>query len=96
MLDAVLREMFMNPDRRLSFNELVRRVKSGDGAVARELKILIEAGLVVEQREGNQRFLAACKERWVLRPYRAVVSDRRAARSARAGASLRPGFRARP
>jgi hypothetical protein len=36
---AVLREMFLNPDRRVSFNELVRRVKSGDGAVARELKI---------------------------------------------------------
>src|SRR3981189_2479225 len=59
---AVLREMFLNPDRRVSFNELVRRVKSGDGAVARELKILIDAGLVLEQREGNQRFLAARKD----------------------------------
>jgi hypothetical protein len=34
---AVLREMFLNPGRRVSFNELVRRVKTGDGAVAREL-----------------------------------------------------------
>lgn len=56
---ALLREMFMNPDRRLSFNELVRRVKSGDGAVARELRTLIDAGLLVEEREGNQRFLLA-------------------------------------
>lgn len=56
---AVLREMFMNPDRRLSFNELVRRVKSGDGAVARELRTLIDAGLLTEEREGNQRFLSA-------------------------------------
>ena len=56
---AVLREMFMNPDRRLSFNELVRRVKSGDGAVARELRTLIDAGLLAEEREGNQRFLSA-------------------------------------
>jgi len=59
---AVLREMFINPDRRLSFNELVRRVKSGDGAVAREVRTLIEAGLIAEQREGNQRFLSARRE----------------------------------
>lgn len=59
---AVLREMFLNPDQRLSFNELVRRAKTGDGAVAREVKILLDAGLLMEQREGNQRFLAARKE----------------------------------
>jgi predicted nucleotidyltransferase len=59
---AVLRELFVNPDRRLSFNELVRRVKSGPGAIAREIAMLIDAGLVIEQREGNQRFLAARKE----------------------------------
>lgn len=59
---AVLREMFLNPDRRLSFNELVRRAKTGDGAVAREVKLLLDTGLLVEQREGNQRFLAARKD----------------------------------
>lgn len=56
---AILRELFLNPDRRLSFNELVRRTKSGAGAVSRELQTLTEAGLVLEQREGNQRFLSA-------------------------------------
>lgn len=71
---AVLREMFMNPDRRISFNELVRRVKSGDGALARELKILIDAGLVTEQREGNQRFLAARKESPVFAELKAFIS----------------------
>ena len=71
---AVLREMFLNPDRRVSFNELVRRVKSGDGAVARELKILIEAGLVVERREGNQRFLAARKDSPVFVELKAFIS----------------------
>ncbi len=59
---AVLREMFLNPDQRLSFNELVRRTKTGDGAVAREVKLLLDAGLLIEQREGNQRFLAARKD----------------------------------
>ena len=56
---AVLRELYANPDRRISFNELVRRLKSGPGAISRELAMLTEAGLVVEQREGNQRFLSA-------------------------------------
>src|SRR5207249_11399772 len=56
---ALLREMFLNPARRLSFNELVSRAKSGDGAVSRELRTLIAACLVDEQREGNQRFLTA-------------------------------------
>jgi predicted nucleotidyltransferase len=57
---AVLREIYVNPDRRISFNELVRRLQSGPGAVSRELATLISAGLISEQREGNQRFVSAC------------------------------------
>jgi predicted nucleotidyltransferase len=71
---AVLREMFLNPDRRLSFNELVRRVKSGDGAIARELRTLIDAGLVAEQREGNQRFLTARRDSPVFDELKSFIS----------------------
>jgi len=71
---AVLRELLANPDRRVSFNELVRRVMTGDGAVARELKILIGAGLVEESREGNQRFLAARKDSPVYEELRAFIA----------------------
>lgn len=56
---ALLRELYANPDRRVSFNELVRRLESGPGAVSRELAFLTSAGLVAEQRQGNQRFLSA-------------------------------------
>ncbi len=56
---ALLRELYANPDRRVSFNQLVRRLKSGPGAISRELATLTSAGLVAEQREGNQRFLSA-------------------------------------
>lgn len=56
---ALLRELYANPDRRVSFNELVRRLRSGPGAISRELALLTNAGLVVEQREGNQRLLSA-------------------------------------
>jgi len=41
---AVLREMFMNPDRRISFNELVRRVKAVSD-------IPVGVGLGVRSRE---------------------------------------------
>ena len=71
---AILRELFLNPDRRLSFNELVRRAKSGAGAVSRELKTLTEAGLVTEQREGNQRFLAATKSSPVYPELKSFIS----------------------
>jgi len=57
---AVLRELYVNPDRRISFNELVRRLKSGPGAVSRELATLASAGLISEHREGNQRLVSAC------------------------------------
>ena len=56
---AVLRELYVNPDRRIPFNELGRRIKSGPGAVSRELATLISAGLIAEEREGNQRLLRA-------------------------------------
>lgn len=71
---AVLREMFMNPDRRLSFNELVRRVKSGDGAVARELRTLIDAGLLAEKREGNQRFLSGRRDSPVFEELKSFIA----------------------
>jgi DNA-binding transcriptional ArsR family regulator len=50
---ALLRELYANPDRRISFNELVRRLRSGPGAISRELAMLTQAGLVVEQREAT-------------------------------------------
>jgi uncharacterized protein len=70
---AVLREMFLNPDRRVSFNELVRRLRTGDGAVAREIKTLIDAGLLTESREGNQRLLAARKDSPVYKELKAFI-----------------------
>ena len=57
---AVLREIYANPGRRVSFNELVRRLRSGPGALSRELVTLTTAGLILEQREGNQRLISAC------------------------------------
>jgi DNA-binding transcriptional ArsR family regulator len=71
---ALLRELYANPDRRVSFNELVRRLKSGPGAVSRELALLTSAGLVAEQRQGNQRFLAAALSSPVFSEVRALIA----------------------
>lgn len=71
---ALLRELYLNPDRRISFNELVRRAQSGPGAVSRELRTLIDAGLVTEEREGNQRFLSAAQGSPVYGELRSLIS----------------------
>ena len=71
---ALLRELLLNPDRRISFNELVRRTRSGAGAVSRELKTLIEAGLVTDEREGNQRFLSATQDSPVYAELKSLIS----------------------
>jgi predicted nucleotidyltransferase len=71
---AVLREIYTNPGRRLSFNELVRRLKSGPGAISRELATLATAGLLSEHREGNQRFVSACTSSPLYGELRAFIS----------------------
>jgi predicted nucleotidyltransferase len=71
---ALLRELYVNPDRRVSFNELVRRLKSGPGAVSRELAFLTSAGLVAEQRQGNQRLLSAGVSSPVFPEVRALIA----------------------
>lgn len=70
---AILREVFLNPDKRISFNELVRRVRSGDGAVSRELKNLLATGLIDEEREGNLRFLRAARKSPVFSVLKAFI-----------------------
>jgi DNA-binding transcriptional ArsR family regulator len=71
---AVLREIYTNPGRRLSFNELVRRLKSGPGAISRELAMLGEAGLISENREGNHRFVSACTSSPLFPELKALIS----------------------
>ena len=71
---SILRELFLNFDRRVPFNELVRRTRSGPGAVSRELKMLIRLGLVTEQREGNQRFLSAAQDSPVYSELKSLIS----------------------
>jgi predicted nucleotidyltransferase len=71
---GILREVYLNPDKRVSFNELVRRLRTGDGAVARELKNLIGMGLLTEEREGSHRFLKAAKSSPLFNELKSLVT----------------------
>jgi len=71
---ALLRELYANPDRSLSFNELVRRLRAGTGAVSRELASLLSMGLIAERREGNQRFLSAAPSSPIFSELKALLA----------------------
>lgn len=53
----LLGALFMNPDRDYSLSELVRVSGSGMGAGQNQVNRLISAGVLLEERQGNQRRL---------------------------------------
>ena len=57
----VLGILFGQPERRFQSAELIRLADSGTGAVHRQLQRLVEAGLVVVTRDGNQKYYKAEK-----------------------------------
>jgi predicted nucleotidyltransferase len=58
----VLALIFGHPERSFYASEIVRKVKSGTGAVERELSRLQRSGLVNVQRIGNQKHYRANRE----------------------------------
>ena len=56
---GVLGLLFGKPDQRFYANEIVRSVGMGRGTVRRELERLHSAGIILEQREGNQNYYQA-------------------------------------
>jgi predicted nucleotidyltransferase len=58
----VLGILFGDPDQRFQSAELIRLAGSGTGAVHRQLQRLVEAGLVVVTRAGNQKYYQAQKD----------------------------------
>lgn len=57
----VLGMLFGQPERRFQSAELIRLAGSGTGAVHRQLRRLVEAGLVTVTPEGNQKYYNAQK-----------------------------------
>jgi len=71
----VLALIFGQPERSFYASEIVRNVRSGTGAVERELSRLQRSGLVSVERIGNQKHYRAIVSLLFLRNCRALLSD---------------------
>jgi predicted nucleotidyltransferase len=69
----VLALIFGHPERSFYTSEIVRRVRSGTGAVERELARLERSGLVSTERIGNQRHYRANRRSPIFEELRSLV-----------------------
>lgn len=64
---------FLAKERRHYFREITRIVKASPGAVQRELKSLTEAGILVSEKIGNQKYYWADPECMIYQELRIIV-----------------------
>lgn len=69
----VLGRVFGQPDRSFYKSEIVRDLRSGTGAVSRELDRLEQSGLVLVERIGNQKHYRANKHSPIFRELHGLV-----------------------
>jgi predicted nucleotidyltransferase len=69
----VLALLFGHPDRSFYTSEIIRSVRSGTGAVERELARLAGSGLVATQRIGNQKHYQANRDSPIFAELQAIV-----------------------
>src|SRR5215813_1741157 len=69
----VLGLLFGNPERSFYTSEIVKRARSGTGAVERELSRLLRSGLVSVSKVGNQKHYRADPESPVYEELRGLV-----------------------
>ncbi len=69
----VLGLLFGQPDRAFYSNEIANLVKSGRGALQRELERLVAAGLIKSKLMGRQKYFQADKESFLYPELRSIV-----------------------
>ena len=69
----VLALLLGRPDERFYLREILRAIGGGTGAVQRELKQLVDAGLVGREREGHQVYFSANRESAIFPELQGVV-----------------------
>ena len=69
----VLALLLGRPDERFYLREILRAVGGGSGAVQRELKQLVEAGLVEREARGHQVYFSANRGAAIFRELQAIV-----------------------
>lgn len=70
---AILSRTFLDPDREHHLRELARAANLAPRSVQEEIERLLGAGLLVERRSGNRRYLHANKGHPLFRPVREIV-----------------------
>jgi len=70
----VLALLFGRPDERFYLREILRAAGGGSGAVQRELKQLVEAGLVHREAHGRQVYFSANREAVIFPDLQAIVA----------------------
>jgi predicted nucleotidyltransferase len=81
MLDALfpkvrrklLSLLFLHPDREFHFREIVRALSSGKGAVERELRSLVSAGILERENRGNLSLYRANRECAIFEDLRSLL-----------------------
>jgi predicted nucleotidyltransferase len=69
----VLALLLGRPDERFYLREILRAVGGGSGAVQRELKQLVEAGLIEREARGHQVYFSANREAAIFSELQAIV-----------------------
>lgn len=70
---AILARTHLDPTREYHLRELVRRTGLAPRTVHQEVEKLVRAGLLVERRDGNRRYLRANGRHPLFRPLREIV-----------------------
>ncbi len=83
----VLALLLGRPDERFYLREILRAIGGGSGAVQRELKQLVEAGLVERQSEGRQVYFSANQRSAIFPELQAIIQ-----KTAGAADALRAGL----
>lgn len=69
----ILGLLYTDPDRAIGSAELIRLVSSGTGATHRQLKQMVRTGLLVEERQGNQRLYQANRASPIFEEVRSII-----------------------
>jgi predicted nucleotidyltransferase len=69
----VLALLLGRPDHRFYLREVLRTVKGGSGAVQRELKQLVAAGLVTREAEGRQVYFSANRDAGIFPELKSII-----------------------
>lgn len=70
---SLLALLFGHPDEAFYMNQIMRSIKSGSGAVQRELKIMTEAGIIVREKKGNLIYYRANSNSSIFNELKSIV-----------------------